>query len=425
VFAPRPAPAAPQLDVGGRYRTARALSRIGTLLTIVAWIALFVTPRSDARSAARRSSSRRAHDPQTIFHQGEAALASGDLDTAERCFKQVASLDPRVAGAYANLGVIQMRRKKWDAAIASLEHASRLAPQISGIRLNIGLAFYRHGDYRHAIPAFESVVKQEPGSLQARYLLGQCYFFTDRYVEAVDALESLWSQQSRDLNYLYVLTTSANQADRKELAERALARMAEVGEDSALVHMLLGKAMLNLESFDDAAKELNTAVEADPKLPFVHFNLGLLYSKRGDYPKAREEFEKDIALEPDVVFNYDELGNICFLESHDAAAEKNYRKALSLDVRIINSHLGLAKVYERRAEYQKALNELDQAGKLDPQASRIHYLRGQTLVHMGRKAEGRKELEASVQLSGAQRDKRQKELEGTSVPSPELTQDNR
>ena len=274
-------------------------------------------------------------------------------------------------------------------------------------------------------PRLSPVVKDEPDSLQARYLLGQCYFFTDRYVEAVDALEPLWPQQSHDLNYLYVLTTSADKADRKELADRALARMAEVGEDSAIVHMLLGKAMLNLEAYDDAAKELNAAAEADPKLPFVHFNLGLLHSKRGDYLRAREEFEKDIALEPEVVFNYDELANACFLAGDDAAAEKNYRKALRLDPRIINSHLGLAKVYERRAEYPQALAELDQAGKLDPQASRIHYLRGQTLVHMGRKAEGKKELAAAVQLSGAQRDKRQKELEGTSVPSPELTRDNR
>src|SRR5882762_2928220 len=303
-----------------------------------------------------------------------------------------------------------MRRKRWNAAIANLERAEKLAPQVSGIRLNIGLAYYRHGDYRHAIPAFESVVKDEPGSLQARYLLGQCYFFTDRYVEAVDTLEPLWPQQSTDLNYLYVVTTSADKADRKELAERALARMAEVGENSAMVHMLLGKAMLNLESYQDAAKELNAAAEADPKLPFIHFNLGLLHSKQGEYPRAKEEFEKDIALEPDVVFNYEELGNVCFLAGDDAAAEKNFRQALRLDSCLINSHLGLAKIYERRAEYHKAMDELDRAAQLDPQSPRIHYLRGQTLVHLGRKAEGKKELEASVQMSAAQRGRRQKEL---------------
>src|SRR5882672_3627831 len=290
-------------DVGGRYRTAQVLSRIGIALIIVAWTAMFAPAQLDAQSGAGRNASTHEPDPQSIFKQGEAALAKGDLDTAEHCFKQVLSLNPRVSGAYANLGVIQMRRKRWNAAIANLERAEKLAPQISGIRLNIGLAYYRQGDYLHAIPAFESVLKDEPGSLQARYLLGQCYFFTDRYVEAVDTLEPLWPQQSTDLNYLYVVTTSADKADRKELAERALARMAEVGENSAMVHMLLGKAMLNLESYQDAAKELNAAAEADPKLPFIHFNLGLLHSKQGEYPRAKEEFEKDIALEPDVVFN--------------------------------------------------------------------------------------------------------------------------
>jgi len=143
----------------------------------------------------------------------------------------------------------------------------------------------------------------------------------------------------------------------------------------------------------------------------VHFNLGLLYSKRGDYERAKEEFEKDIALEPDVVFNYDELGNVSLAAGDDLAAEKNYRRALSLDPRMLSSHLGLAKVCGRRHDYQNALAELDLAAKLDPKASRVHYLRGQTLVHLGRAAEGKKELELAVQISGAQRDKRQKELE--------------
>ena len=89
----------------------------------------------------------------------------------------------------------------------------------------------------------------------------------------------------------------------------------------------------------------------------------------------------------------------------------------------MNSHLGLAKTYERRGDYAKALNSLDRAGQLDPQSSRIHYLRGQTLVHMGRKVEGKKELDISVQMSSAQRDRRQKELESSSVPNPELLQE--
>lgn len=380
---------------------------------------------AQTRSSLEKSGSAAAsdQDPAQIFARAENALGKGELQQAEVDFKRVLALDPRAAAAYANLGVIHMRRKQWDAALTNLRQAEKLAPTVPGIRLNMGLTYYRQGDYRHAIPPFESVVKDVPDSLQARYLLGQCYFFTDRYVEAADTLEPLWPRQSQDLNYLYVLSTAADKADRKDLGDRALARMAEVGGDSAIVHMLIGKAMLNLEAYDDAAKELTAAEEADPKLPFVHFNLGLLYSKKGDYERAKFEFQKDIALEPDLPFNYDELGNVCSLSNDDQEAEKNYRKALRLDPHMLNPHLGLAKIYQARTLYAKALAELAAAAQIDPESSRIHYLRGQILIHMGKTAEGKKEIETSVRMSSARRDRRQKELEAEPVPSPELTQD--
>ena len=167
------------------------LSRIGTVLTIVVWIS--TTPAGSARAQSgspkgAAASAPSENDPQQIFANGERALAGGNLDQAELDFKRVLALDPRAAPAYANLGVIHMRRKQWDTALTNLRQAEKLAPTIPGIRLNMGLAYYRQGDYRHAVPPFESVVKDAPDSVQARYLLGQCYFFTERYVEAADAL---------------------------------------------------------------------------------------------------------------------------------------------------------------------------------------------------------------------------------------------
>jgi len=49
------------------------------------------------------------------------------------------ALNPRLAGAYANLGVVYIRRKQWTKALEMLYRAERLAPQVAGIRLNIGL----------------------------------------------------------------------------------------------------------------------------------------------------------------------------------------------------------------------------------------------------------------------------------------------
>jgi tetratricopeptide (TPR) repeat protein len=73
-------------------------------------------------------------NPQEIFEAGEAALRAGKLDEAERDFRQVLAVDAGVAGAYANLGVIHMRRKQWPQALAMLHKAEKLAPKVAGIR---------------------------------------------------------------------------------------------------------------------------------------------------------------------------------------------------------------------------------------------------------------------------------------------------
>jgi tetratricopeptide (TPR) repeat protein len=168
-------------------------------------------------------------DPQSAFQQGEAALRAGKLDQAERDFRAVLAANPQVAGAYANLGVIYMRRKQWQSALEMLRKADHLAPTVAGVRLNIGLVYYRQDNFPAAIAPFESVVRDVPTSYQARYLLGLCYFFTERYADAVTALEPLWAQASNQLNYLYVLGIAAGKAQRSDLEQRALGRMAEIG----------------------------------------------------------------------------------------------------------------------------------------------------------------------------------------------------
>ena len=67
-----------------------------------------------------------SNDPQTWFARGQAALQAGELDSAEADFRKVAAADPRAGAAFANLGVIAMRRKQWDQALALLQKAERL-----------------------------------------------------------------------------------------------------------------------------------------------------------------------------------------------------------------------------------------------------------------------------------------------------------
>jgi len=396
------------------------------------WILLAVTvavagqaerPASGSSTPKALPVAQSAAQPAQVFQAGQNALNLNHLDEAEHDFRQVLALDPRSGAAYANLGVVYMRRKQWTKALENLRKAEQLTPQVAGIRLNIGLAYYRQNEFQKAIEPFESVVRDQPDALQPRYLLGLCYFFTERWANAAQTLEPLWPQESAQLSYLYVLSIAAHRAGEKELDDRATAQLIKAGENSPEFHLFMGKAHLNLEQYDLALADFQAAAAADPKLTFVHFNLGLTYLKKQDYEHARDEFLKDAAVEPDLALNYDELGDVYSLLEQDSNAEKSYREALQRDPRLINSYLGLTKIYLRQQIYRKALTTVDAAIKLDPNNTNAHYLRGQTLLRLGHKEEGKKELETSVRIDNQRRAEREKQVESGTVPSPELLQE--
>ena len=228
-----------------------------------------------AGMAMRHSASTRSlRAPPQFFQRGQDALTRGQLDEAERDFRAVLQLDPQAGAAYANLGVVYMRRKEVGKALEMLQKAEQLMPQVAGIRLNIGLAYYRQNEFLQAIPPFESVVRDQPDAVQPRYLLGLCYFFAERWADAASTLEPLWAQESGQLAYLYVLSNAAHRAGHKELDNRATEQLIQVGDGSPEYRCSWASTHLNLEQYDSALTEFQAAAEADPKLPFVHFNLG-------------------------------------------------------------------------------------------------------------------------------------------------------
>src|SRR2546430_1727870 len=255
---------------------------------------------AELQSTSSLAGANQRMEPQAWFAKGQTALQAGDLHAAEAAFRQVLAADPRAGSAYANLGVIAMRRKEWDHAITLLQKAEKLEPNMAGIRLNIGLVEYRRGNYAAAIAPLASVLRDQPDSQQARYLLGLCQVFTKKFAQAVTVLEPLWPQKSDDVLYLYLIDIAAVESGQKELDEKILSRMIAVVGGTPEFHLIMGKAFLNRYEVVEAKAELERAAEANPGLPFLHLNLGITYMRLGENERAEAEFHRDIALEPDL-----------------------------------------------------------------------------------------------------------------------------
>ena len=377
---------------------------------------------SERHSRPSPADAQQRMDPRTWFARGQTALQSGDLDAAEAAFRQVLAADPRAGSAYANLGVIAMRRKEWDHAITLLEKAEKLEPNMAGIRLNIGLVEYRRGNYAAAIAPLSSVLRDQPDSQQARYLLGLCQVFTKKFAEAVTVLEPLWPQKSEDVLYLYLIDIAAVESGQKQLDEKILSRMIAVGGGTPEFHLIMGKAFLNRYEVGEAKAELERAGEGNPNLPYLHLNLGIAYMRLGENDRAEAEFRRDIALEPDLADNYEQLGVLYSRMQRDEDAEKSFRAALNRNAKSAGAYLGLAKLCQKQNKPERGLKMIDTALRLSPDIHGGHFLRGRILMQLGRQKEARSEFAAAQKNMEGQLNKERQSQEDDRVPNPELTQ---
>ena len=407
------------------------LSTLGCLLAASLFLAsavpTFGWPSSEApkekQSASTPNTASPRIDPRTWFAKGQAALQAGDLDSAEVAFRKVLVVDPQAGSAYANLGVIAIRRKNWDHAITLLHKAEKLEPKMAGIRLNIGIVEYRRGNYAAAIAPLSTVLRDQPDSQQARYLLGLCQVFTKKFAEAVTVLEPLWSEKSNDVLYLYLIDIAAVESGQKELDEKILSRMVVVGGGTPEFHLIMGKAFLNRYEVAEGKAELERAAEGNPDLPFLHLNLGITYMRMGDNERAEAEFRRDIALEPDLADNYEQLGILYSRMQRDEDAEKSFREALKRDARSAGAYLGLAKLYQKQNKPETGLKMIDAALRLSPDIHGGHFLRGRILTQLGRREEARVEFAAAQKGMQGKLDKEREaqDEDRVPVPNPELT----
>lgn len=209
----------------------RALAVVATI-TISPFSATWPQTGAAAVPGQSKPTSQPSENPAAIFQRGQDALRAGRLDAAEQAFRHVLAIDPRSGAAYANLGVVYMRRKQWNHALKMFGEAQKRMPGTAGIQLNIGLVYYHQHEFLKAIPHFEVAMKEQPDAVQPRYLLGLCYFFARRWEDAATTLQPLWEQESGNINYLYVLMIAADRAGQKELDDRAYEQLLNVGGNS-------------------------------------------------------------------------------------------------------------------------------------------------------------------------------------------------
>ena len=115
-------------------------------------------------------------------------------------------------------GIMARDSQRWDEAISSLQTAIRLNPRLEGAYVELGYAYYRKQDFVNEAKAYEEALKINPDNPDALYSLAWNMESRGHYRQAIPLYEKALSLAPEDAEIIYQLGLSYLAQGKKDMA---------------------------------------------------------------------------------------------------------------------------------------------------------------------------------------------------------------
>ncbi len=142
---------------------------------------------------------------------------------------------------------------------------------------------------------------------------------------------------------------------------------AEGGRSPAQPHIARARQLINqAQDFDGAMKELDIALQVDPKNPFVHMWRGIDLNRMNRYADAIAEFNQALATNPKMAGSLTGRGYAYFNSGDSGKALADYNAAIEADAKFAGPYLNRGILFSSMGEQQRAVDDLTTATRLGP-----------------------------------------------------------
>jgi len=257
------------------------------------------------------------------------------------------------------------------------------------------LQLAQSGQCAEALPLLKGAAGQPPALRRDFNIAGvRCAMSLNRPADALGFAASLQREFPNDPEILYLLTHIYS-----DLSMRASQELLSKAPGSYQVHQLNAEALEAQGRWEDAAKEYESIVAANPTVPGIRFRIGRLLLSR-DSPtadqlaKARTEFEAELKVNAQHAGAEFVLGELDRREDKFQDAITHFSHAVQFDAGNPDAHLGLGRSYMGAGRYREAIPSLEQAAKLQPDNPETHFQLAVAYGREGRKADAAREEKA-------------------------------
>ena len=336
----------------------------------------------------------------SILQRGLHYHQQGDLELAEKNYRDILDVMPKNANALHLLGVLSNQVQDHPAAIdlitraiqiapdqpifhnnlgnayrdsgcceqaiACYQKALQIKPDLVETYINMGIAHHQLADFDRAVSAYQKAIELNPNSAEAYYNLGNTFKEQRLFDEAVSCYRQATALNPTLVEAFY---NQANILEKKARFEEAIACLKhciQFKPDWAEAHNNLGNLSKQLGFIEDAIFYCQKAIQIKPELDEAYINLGNAFKDQGSFGNAIDCYRKALRINTANAQAYFNLGVTCAEADHMAEATGHFQKATQLNPHFAEAHNYMGVALAEQGRRDEAIDFFKKAIRINP-----------------------------------------------------------
>ncbi len=319
---------------------------------------------------------------EQLYAQAIAARRAGDLKTAVQNYLEILKLDPQLAPAYNNVGLLYFQQNEYIRAIQSFEQGLRVDPKMTTALVPLGTAYFQIGQFEKSREVLDRAVTLNPADETAQLYRARSLFALGQREAGSQALQQLLQTSPNNVDALYTLGQMY-----MKLAQETLKRLETQAPNSYLTNLVSGQALEHMENYDGALLQYKKALEKEPGFKGAHYNIGNVYWLEGKWDEAIAELNSELATDPYHCLAHWKIANsLISLNQKPDEALNHIRQALENCPDLAQAHLDLGRLLAGKSDYAGAVAEYRRVVELNPEEASVHFLLATAYRRQGNRA---------------------------------------
>jgi Flp pilus assembly protein TadD len=328
----------------------------------------------------------RPNDAAAHFQLGYAYVGLNRAAEAKEEFARAAELNPGLAAAHLNLGLLLLEDSPAEAE-AALARAVELDGKHARSHYLLGLARERNGKAEAAVESYRMALALESNNVTARVALGRVLLGLGRAREAEEEFRAALEAQTELAEARLGLAESLIAQDKLSEAAPELEAYLRQRPDDHSSRGQFASVLADVGREDDALAQLDLIEKAGKSTSKLLELRAAILVRQKKFDEGLQVAARLVELEPRNAQAHARLGRLHLEKRQFAAAERQLRAALALDPKLTDSLRDLVAVYYLSEKYAEALEAQDELARRETPQAGFWFIRATCYDKLRRKPE--------------------------------------